>query len=116
MSDTVVGVEARHPLDPDPVRSSKATVVLLLGVVSVLMGPLVGGLIPATVALVLARQARADLAAASGYLVGSGRLRLGTRLAWVGAGLGIAALVVAVVIGIVSLASGSELDFPNSSN
>ena len=35
-------VPMRHPLDPDPVRSSKAVAVLILGVVSLLTGPMVG--------------------------------------------------------------------------
>ena len=45
----------RHPLDPEPVRDSKTTVVLALGVMAALTGPFVGGLVPATLALVLAR-------------------------------------------------------------
>ena len=41
----------RHPMDPDPVRSTKAAAVLALGVAAVVTGPLVGGIVPATLGL-----------------------------------------------------------------
>src|SRR5256886_17541261 len=61
---------ARHPLDPDPVRSTKAAAVLALGIVAALTGYFLGGLVPATLALLLARQARAEQVAAAGFLTG----------------------------------------------
>src|SRR2546430_17163860 len=61
---------ARHPLDPDPVRSTKAAAVLALGIVAALTGFFLGGLVPATLALLLARQARAEQVAAAGFLTG----------------------------------------------
>ena len=108
--------QVRHPLDPDPVRSTKAAAVLALGVAAVVTGPLVGGVVPATLGLVLAREARGDLVQARGYLTGSSQLRIGLVLAWVGIGLAVAALVTASVIGIISLANGGAQDFPDTSN
>jgi hypothetical protein len=95
----------RHPLDPDPVPSSKAGAVLALGVVAVLTGALIGGLVPAAIALVLAREVRADLRGAGGFLVGARRLRIGVTLAWTGIVLAAAALVVASIVGLLQLAS-----------
>lgn len=94
----------RHPLDPDPVRCSKATAVLVLGVVATVTGVLVGGVVPAVVALALAREARTDLIAAKGFLTGAHRLRTGISLAWLGLLLAAAALVVATVVGLLRLA------------
>ncbi|GAA1815459.1 hypothetical protein GCM10009835_39100 [Planosporangium flavigriseum] len=95
----------RHPLDPDPVRSTKAGAVLALGVVATLTGVMIGGLVPATIALVLAREVRADLHGASGFLIGNRRLRLGIALAWTGIVLAAAALVVASIAGLLHFAS-----------
>ena len=64
------GAPVRHPQDPEPVRSSKAPAVFALGLVAVLTGPFVGGLVPATIALVLAGQARREAWVAGGYLTG----------------------------------------------
>jgi hypothetical protein len=95
MSEPAVAL--RHPADPDPTRSTKAGAVYALGVVAVLTGPFVGGVIPATIALLLAREVRADLHAAEGYLVGTRRHQKGVTLAWAGIVLALAAIVVAVV-------------------
>ena len=96
----------RHPLDPEPAPSSKARAVFALGLVSVLTGPLVGGVIPATVALLLARQAARQAYAAGGYLTGSAWIRRGERLAWTGLLLALTALVVAGIAGLLHLATG----------
>src|SRR2546430_10976040 len=90
---------ARHPLDPDPVRSTKAAAVLALGIVAALTGFFLGGLVPATLALLLARQARAEQLAAAGFLTGGRALRIGVALAWVGIVLAATALVIASIIG-----------------
>src|SRR5258707_10644134 len=95
----------RHPLDPDVTRSSKAIVVLALGIVAAVTGPLVGGVIPATVALIIAKSTRVDLVAAGGYLTGAKMMRTGVRLAWIGIVLAAAALVVAAIIGLLHLAA-----------
>jgi (hydroxyamino)benzene mutase len=105
---------ARHPLDPDPVRASKANAVFALGLVAVVTGPLVGGIIPATLALLLARQTHRDLVAADGFLLGAKRMRTGVRLAWTGIVLTLAALVVLSIIGLLELARQQGTDFaPN---
>ena len=44
-------------MDPEPAPSTKARAVFALGLVGLLTGPFVGGVIPATIALLLARQA-----------------------------------------------------------
>jgi len=123
MTDTVAAASAasaepvvRHPLDPDPVRSTKAAAVLALGVAAVVTGPVIGGIVPATLGLALARQARSDLIAGQGYLTGARQLRLGLTLAWVGIGLAVTALVIASVLGLISLASPTGHDFPATSD
>ena len=109
-----VTAAVRHPLDPEPVRSTKATAVLVLGVTALVTGPLVGGLVPAVVALVLARQARADLTAGRGFLTGADRLRQGELLALLGLGLAAVTLVVATVAAVLAIAHGSSgHDFPD---
>jgi (hydroxyamino)benzene mutase len=102
----------RHPADPDPARASKATAVFVLGVVAALTGPFVGGAIPATIALLLAREVRADLLAADGYLVGTRRYERGVVLAWTGIVLALATIVVAVVRGLYlwALTGGADFD------
>jgi (hydroxyamino)benzene mutase len=110
------GQAARHPFDPDQARSTKAAAILALGVAAVLTGPLVGGIVPATLALILARQARGDLIAGKGYLTGSGQIRLGLTLAWIGIALAAGALVAASVVGILSSVATTGQDFPNTSN
>jgi hypothetical protein len=103
----------RHPLDPEPVRSTKAAAVLALGVAAVVTAPVLGGVVPATLGLTLARQARSDIEAGQGYLTGGRQLRLGTILAWTGLVIAVAALVVASVIGLLDLARGGGAhDFP----
>jgi hypothetical protein len=95
----------RHPLDPDPVRSTKARAVLALGIVATVTGFFLGGLVPATLALLLARQARAEQVAAAGFLTGGRLLRVGVALAWVGIVLAATALVIASIIGLLHYAA-----------
>jgi (hydroxyamino)benzene mutase len=111
MTDASLSELPRHPLDPDPARSTKATAVLALGVVSALTGALVGGVVPAAVALLLAREARTDILAAKGFLVGTRRLRTGVALAWVGIVFAAAALVTASIIGLLHFAQPGGPDF-----
>ena len=96
--------EVRHPLDPDPVRSTKAGAVFGLGLVGALTGLFVGGIVPASIALLMARQARREAYASGGYLTGSVWVRRGELLAWAGVVLCLTALVIAVVIGIFDFA------------
>lgn len=94
----------RHPADPDPVRSSKAMAVFTLGLVAACTGFFLGGVVPATVGLWLARQARREAYDSGGFLTGAAWVRRGERLAWIGLFLAAAALVAALVIGIVRFA------------
>lgn len=112
-----VGTAVRHPADPEPVSSTKATTVLVLGVVALVTGPLVGGMVPAVIALALGRQARADLVAGRGFLTGAERLRCGEILAMVGLGLAAVTLVVGALAAMISIAHGAGLhDFPDTVN
>lgn len=96
---------ARHPLDPEPTASTKARAVFVLGLVGLLTGPLVGGVIPATVALLLARQTAREAYAAGGYLTGGKWIRRGRKLAWAGLVLALTSLVVAMIAGLLHLAA-----------
>jgi (hydroxyamino)benzene mutase len=92
--------QVRHPLDPDPVRATKAPAVFVLGLVGALTGIFVGGLVAATLALILSRQARREAYQAGGFLTGLPLVRRGERLAWIGIALAATAIVVALVIGL----------------
>ncbi|NYT93110.1 hypothetical protein [Salinispora sp. H7-4] len=94
----------RHPQDPDPMRSTKARAVFALGLFGALTGLFVGGVVPATVALVLARQARREAYLSGGFLTGAAWLRRGERLAWTGLVLTMVVVTVLVVIGVIRLA------------
>ncbi|PRX25906.1 hypothetical protein [Actinoplanes italicus] len=98
-------------MDPEPVPSSKARAVFALGLVGLLTGPLVGGVIPATLALLLARQSAREAYAAGGYLSGSALIRRGRGLAWAGLVLAIGALVVLLIAGLLHLAAAPGQDF-----
>jgi len=110
-----MSVVIRHPLDPDPVPSSKARSVLALGVVAALTGFFLGGLVPATLALLLSREARRERMASAGYLTGGRAIRVGVALAWVGIVLAATAVVLGSIIGLLHFAdSRSGADFgPN---
>ncbi|MFV2099838.1 hypothetical protein [Micromonospora sp. LOL_024] len=94
----------RHPLDPDPVRATKARAVFALGLMAAMTGLLFGGVVPAVVALQLARQARREAYASGGFLTGAVWLRRGERLACTGLALVAVSLVALLVIGVVRLA------------
>ncbi|MEU4559107.1 hypothetical protein AB0F72_12000 [Actinoplanes sp. NPDC023936] len=102
---TLPAVPTRHPLDPEPVPSTKSRAVFALGLVGLLTGVFIGGVIPATVALLLARQAHREAYAAGGYLTGSAWIQRGRRLAWAGLVLALASLVVAVIAGLLHFAA-----------
>ena len=91
-------------MDPDPEPSSKARAVFALGLVGFLTGAFIGGVIPATLALLLARQASRQAYEAKGYLTGSKWIRRGRRLAWAGLVLALTSLVVASIAGLLHLA------------
>jgi hypothetical protein len=100
-------------MDPEPAPSTKARAVFALGLVAFLTGAMVGGVIPATIALLLARQVRRQAYAAGGYLIGARWVRRGERLAWAGIVLALTALVVATIAGLLHLAAapgGQDFD------
>jgi (hydroxyamino)benzene mutase len=98
-------VPTRHPLDPEPAPATKARAVFVLGLVGMITGAFVGGVIPATIALLLAREVEREQWASGGYLLGSRWVRRGRVLAWIGLVLAMAALVVACIAGLLHLAS-----------
>ena len=75
-----------------------------MGLIGALTGLFVGGVVPATLALQLARQARREAYASGGFLTGAAWLRRGERLAWTGLVLVAVSVVTAVVLGVVRLA------------
>jgi hypothetical protein len=78
---------------------------------------MLGGLIPAGFALLLARQAKRDLAAAGGFLLGGRRIRIGVGLAWAGIALALTTLVIVMIIGLLALADqGGGHDFAPTVN
>ncbi|MBL7257076.1 hypothetical protein [Paractinoplanes lichenicola] len=91
-------------MDPDPEPSSKARAVFALGLVGFLTGAFVGGVIPATIALLLAGQTARQAYEAKGYLTGSAWIRRGRRLAWAGIVLALTTLVIASIAGLLHLA------------
>nr|WP_089155261.1 hypothetical protein [Micromonospora sp. NBS 11-29] len=97
----------RHPHDPEPVRATKARAVFALGLIGALTGLFVGGVVPSTIALALARQARREAYTSGGYLTGADWLRRGERLAQVGLVLTALVVVAAVVIGVLRHADAS---------
>jgi hypothetical protein len=103
-------------MDPEPIGSTKARAVFALGLVGFLLGPLVGGVIPATIALLLARQTHRQQYAAGGYLTGSAFVRRGRKLAWAGLILALTALVVAVIAGLLHVAGTPGQDFDTNTD
>lgn len=91
------GLAARDPADPEPVADTKATAAFGLGLLAAVTGLAVGGIVPATVALTLARQAREDLRTGEGWRTGAGRVRWAERLAWLGIALAGASLLALTV-------------------
>ena len=88
----------RHPLDPDVRTSSKAIGVLVLGIIAVLLMFCVGGAVPAALALTLARDARAELEEAQGFLTGDSALRYGVLMSWIAITVSVIVLVVGLIV------------------
>jgi hypothetical protein len=108
--------ELRHPLDPDPVPATKASAVFALGLTAALTGVVLGGVVPATIALLLAREVRGDLVAAQGFLVGTRRLRRGVQLAWIGIVLACAAIVAGAILALYRWAGAGGVDYGSTVN
>src|SRR5438046_1474090 len=86
----------RHVDDPDPVLDSKAAAAYCLAVLGVATGLLIGGVVPATIALVMVRQASGELESGRGWRLGDRHVLWARRLAW--AALGLAVIAVLLVI------------------
>ncbi|MFD0558338.1 hypothetical protein FB566_3640 [Stackebrandtia endophytica] len=84
---------ARHPADPDPVPSTKASAAYALSVIAVLTAPMIGGVIPALLAMRMAKQADAEIAHSRGFLLGAAKSRQARRFSIIA--LGVAGFVVA---------------------
>ena len=92
-SNSRLGEAARHPADPDPVPSTKAAAAYSLSVLALILSPIIGGVIPAVLALRLAGQADAEIAHSKGFLLGAAKSRRARRLSHVA--FGVAGFVVA---------------------
>jgi len=103
-------------MDPEPASSTKARAVFALGLTALLTGAMIGGVIPATVALLLARQTHRQQYAAGGYLTGNKWVRRGRKLAWAGIILALAALVVATISGLLLVAGTAGQDFDTNTD
>jgi|KBSSwiStaDraftv2_1062776.scaffolds.fasta_scaffold1022857_2 hypothetical protein len=106
----------RHLDDPDTVLDSKAVAALGLAVLGVLSAVVVAGVVPATIALVLARQAALELATGRGWRTGARQVIWARRLAWAGLGLALVALAVAVAVHVLQDAGVTGRDFPPNVN
>ncbi|WP_020520488.1 hypothetical protein [Catelliglobosispora koreensis] len=102
----------RHPDDPDVAPDSKAAAALCLGVLGAVTGFALGGVIPATVALVLARQAGRDMDRSEGWLTGATQVLWARRLAWVGIALAVCSVAVIVALRLFQDAGAGYRDFP----
>jgi len=100
----------RHPLDPDVRTSTKAVAVLVLGLVALLLMFCGGGVVPAAVALRLARSARAEIQASAGFLGGGGALRAGVISSWIALAVSVVVLV-AVLVGLLTTAVGAGPEY-----
>ncbi|MCC3765686.1 hypothetical protein K3N28_21740 [Glycomyces sp. TRM65418] len=94
----------RHPDDPEPVESTKIVAARLLAAIGIALSPFVGGAIPACIALLLARQAEADIRRSEGFLLGGSRLPSIRRLSWAALGIAAAIVVALLLVGVIALA------------
>jgi hypothetical protein len=101
----------RHPLDPDVRTSTKATGVLALGITAVLLMFCVGGAVPAALALTLAKDARAEIEDAQGFLGGDGALRYGVLLSWIALGVSVLVAVVGVIVVLLTYGANPSPEF-----
>lgn len=99
------GVGGRHPADPQPMPATRSHAVWWLALLAVATGPLLAGVVPATVALILAGQFRRESRRSAGFLTGVARVRRGERLAWAGITLAVAGVSVAAAVGLLLVAT-----------
>lgn len=113
----VAGAEAGHqpPATGVPRTSGKATAVLILGIVSLVLlcaalAFLPLGVIPAIIALVMASGAKREINASGGALTGLGAVKAGVICSWVTIGLTIAGMVLLVALIMMGAATESSLE------
>ncbi|MEU5874507.1 hypothetical protein AB0A73_23465 [Glycomyces sp. NPDC047369] len=100
----------RHPDDPEPVESTKVVAARMLAGVGAALSVFVGGAVPAVIALMLARQAEADIRASEGFLLGASRLPGIRRTAWAALGIAGAVVVAALLVWVVAMARSAGSD------
>jgi hypothetical protein len=71
---------------------------LVLGVVGVVTAPLLGGLVPGVLALVLSAAARREILAAGGWLTGGRQLAAGRVLGWIAVWVAVTMVVALVAL------------------
>ena len=90
---------------PYPRTSGKATAILVLGIVSLVMMCGYGvGVIPAIVALAMAPSARREIKASGGWITGEGNVTAGVVCSWITVGVVAAAVVGVIVIAVIAAA------------
>lgn len=98
----------RHPLDPDPVPATKAQAVRWLAIVALAFSPVLAGVVPAVVALVMARDTASQMRSSEGFLTGTGPLLSGVRLARLALLVSIAVVVIGVAIAMLRTGNGGS--------
>ncbi|GAB4008478.1 hypothetical protein GCM10029992_64940 [Glycomyces albus] len=94
----------RHPDDPEPVESTKIVAAHTLAAIGLVLSPFIGGAIPALVALMLARQAEAEVRESEGFLLGGRKLARIRKLAWIAIGVAAAVVIAILLVTVVDLA------------
>ncbi|WP_091039810.1 hypothetical protein [Glycomyces harbinensis] len=85
-------------------ESTKLVAARLLAGVGVALSPFVGGAIPALIALMLARQAEADIRESEGFLLGASRLPSIRRTAWAALAIAGAVVIAGLLVWVVGIA------------
>lgn len=98
---------------PDTLVDTKAVAALCLGVLAAATGWALGGIVPATIALVLAGQASSELTEGQGWRTGGHYVLWARRLAWTGLVSAAIALVIVLIIGLWQATTGIQ-DFPST--
>jgi hydroxylaminobenzene mutase len=106
----------RHSDDPDIVRDSKAVAAFCLAVLGLVTAVLVAGVVPATVALVLARQASLELEAGRGWRTGARHVIWARRLARAALAVAVLALALVVAVRLLQDAGLTDRDYPPNVN
>jgi hypothetical protein len=99
-----------------PTTSGKATTVLVLGILSLVLMFGCIGFILAIVALVLAPGARREIEESGGRLTGESQLKAGKITSWITLGLTALAIVVAVVVVLITVSSSESSTDPPASH